>query len=104
MPRFAALRLRATAAVLVLLGVGAVPGLAAAQGSGEGGLPAVPSISEPVQRFVQDGEVAGAVTLVASPNRILHLDATGKADLASGRPMEPDTIFWIASMSKPITA
>jgi CubicO group peptidase (beta-lactamase class C family) len=57
-----------------------------------------------MSRFVHDCEIAGAVTLVATPDRIVHLDATGKADIASDRPMRPDTIFWIASMTKPITA
>ena len=54
--------------------------------------------------FVRDREIAGAVTLVATPDRIIHLDAAGKSDIASDRPMRPDTIFWIASMTKPITA
>ena len=44
------------------------------------------------------------MTLVATPERIVHLDATGKADIGEGKPMLPDTIFWIASMTKPITA
>jgi CubicO group peptidase (beta-lactamase class C family) len=34
----------------------------------------------------------------------VHLDAIGDADIAANRPMRPDTIFWIASMTKPITA
>ena len=54
--------------------------------------------------FIDDREIAGAVTLVATPDRIAHLGATGMADLAAGKPMQPDAIFWIASMTKPITA
>jgi CubicO group peptidase (beta-lactamase class C family) len=42
------------------------------------------------------------VTLVATPDRILHLDATGNASLSPAEPMRSDAIFWIASMSKPI--
>ena len=34
---------------------------------------------------------------------MLHLEATGSADLAAKRPMAPDTLFWIASMTKPVT-
>ena len=44
------------------------------------------------------------MTLVAAPERIVHLDAIGKADLGEAKPMRPDSIFWIASMTKPITA
>ncbi len=40
---------------------------------------------------------------MATPDRIVHLDAIGKADIAEDKPMRPDTIFWIASMTKPIT-
>ena len=65
---------------------------------------AIADISAPIRRFVEDREVAGAVTLVATPDRIVHLDATGKADIGADKPMRPDTIFWIASMTKPISA
>jgi CubicO group peptidase (beta-lactamase class C family) len=57
-----------------------------------------------MERFVGEGQIAGAVTLVATKDRVVHLAAVGKADLASGRPMEPDAIFRVASMTKPITA
>lgn len=69
--------------------------------------PAVPvqaAITKAMQTMVERQEVAGAVTLVISPDAVLHLGAVGKADLASNRAMTPDAIFWIASMSKPITA
>lgn len=57
-----------------------------------------------VQPFVGQGEISGAVMLVADRHRVLHLSAVGSSDLATGRPMKPDDIFWIASMSKPVTA
>lgn len=57
-----------------------------------------------MQRFVEAGEIAGAVTLVATKDRVVHAAAVGKADLASGRGMETDAIFRVASMTKPITA
>jgi CubicO group peptidase (beta-lactamase class C family) len=102
MPGSAASILRA-AALLALLPI--VPGLGAEPASDEPGRPPVISgIGQRMGRFVEDREIAGAVTLVATPDRIVHLEATGKADIASGRPIRPDTIFWIASMTKPITA
>ena len=44
------------------------------------------------------------MALVATSNRVLHLSAVGQSDLAAGRKMKTDDVFWIASMSKPITA
>src|SRR5687768_10318740 len=57
-----------------------------------------------MQTFVDDKTIAGAVTLVARNGQIAALDAVGQADIANAKPMKPDTIFWIASMTKPITA
>lgn len=60
-------------------------------------------IAAALQRFVDDGTVAGAVGLVADRDGVRWLDAVGKSDLASGRAMAKDGIFWIASMTKPMT-
>jgi len=57
-----------------------------------------------MQGFVDDKTIAGAVTLVARNGQIAALDAVGQADIANAKPMKPDTMFWIASMTKPITA
>jgi CubicO group peptidase (beta-lactamase class C family) len=62
------------------------------------------AIPERMQAFVDQGEIAGAVTLVATKDRILHLAAIGQSDLASGRKMQTDDLFWIASMTKPMSA
>jgi CubicO group peptidase (beta-lactamase class C family) len=59
---------------------------------------------EAVRRYVDAGDVAGAVTLVARRGKIVHYEAYGYADLASRAPMRTDNIFRLASMSKPITA
>jgi CubicO group peptidase (beta-lactamase class C family) len=72
-------------------------------------LPAQPrdrfaGVQPAMQAFADRGEIAGAVTLIADKDRILHLAAAGKSDLSTGRAMRTDDIFWIASMSKPITA
>ena len=65
--------------------------------------PTLPGIGAAMQEMVAKNEVAGAVTVVVSKDRVLHLEATGSADLAAKRPMTPDTLFWIASMTKPVT-
>ena len=63
-----------------------------------------PAIKQAMESFVSKNEVAGVVTMVVTPNTTLHLDATGFSDLANQAPMKTDSIHWIASMSKPITA
>ena len=61
-------------------------------------------VPEKLRPFVTSGEIAGAVALVATKDRVLHLSAVGQSDLATGRKLKTDDLFWIASMSKPITA
>src|SRR5205814_5218712 len=82
--------------------------LAAQQGKVEkadpGTPPVVSTISERLRQYVAAKEIAGAVTLVATPDRVLHLDATGNAVLNPSEAMRTDSIFWIASMSKPVLA
>jgi CubicO group peptidase (beta-lactamase class C family) len=67
--------------------------------------PASPQgIAASLQPFVDSHTLAGAVTLVASKDKVLSLEAVGYADIAAKKPMRTDCLFWIASMSKPITA
>jgi CubicO group peptidase (beta-lactamase class C family) len=60
-------------------------------------------IHEAVQRHIDAHDIAGAVTLVARKGRIAHFESQGVMDLDSKKPMPKDGLFWIASMSKPIT-
>jgi CubicO group peptidase (beta-lactamase class C family) len=61
-------------------------------------------IAGALQPFVDSRTLAGAVTLVANPNQVLSLEAVGYADVARRTPMKTDALFWIASMSKAMTA
>ncbi len=61
-------------------------------------------IAETLQPFADRGALAGAVALVASPDKVLSVDAVGYSDVGSKVTMKPDALFWIASMNKPITA
>lgn len=61
-------------------------------------------ITPVMQGYVDRGQVAGLSTLVARHGKIAHLQCFGQADVERGRPVNPDTIFRIYSMSKPITA
>ena len=60
-------------------------------------------IHSAVQRHIDEHDISGAVTLVARKGRIAHFEAHGAADLDSKKLMTKDGLFWIASMSKPIT-
>lgn len=57
-----------------------------------------------LQSFVDQGEVAGAVALVGDREGVRLVEAVGHRDLRAGDAMKPDTLFRIASMTKPITA
>jgi CubicO group peptidase (beta-lactamase class C family) len=66
--------------------------------------PRLERVTQVVRRHIDAGEVAGVVTLVARRGRIVHFEAQGLADIRSRTPMRTDSIFRLASMSKPITA
>ena len=53
--------------------------------------------------LVDDGRVAGLVTLIQQHGRVVDLDAHGLADTERGTPMRPDSVVAIASMTKPVT-
>jgi CubicO group peptidase (beta-lactamase class C family) len=62
------------------------------------------TIPAQMQKFVDDRTVSGVVTLVATKERVIHLAAVGKSDVATGRDMKANDLFWIASMTKPIAS
>ena len=66
--------------------------------------PTLPGVGPAMQRVVDAHEVAGAVTAVATKDKIIHLEATGLADLTTKKPMETNATFWLASVTKPCTA
>jgi CubicO group peptidase (beta-lactamase class C family) len=65
--------------------------------------PKLPGIGTAMQEMIAKNEIAGAVTAVVTRDKILHFETTGFADVAAKRPMRADTLFWIASMTKPVT-
>ena len=65
--------------------------------------PKLPGVGAAMDAMIAKNEIAGAVTVVLSKDKTLHLESNGHADLASKRAMTPDTLMWIASMTKPIT-
>ncbi len=65
--------------------------------------PVLPGIGTAMEGMMAKNEIAGAVTVVVTKDRVLHLETHGMADVAGKKAMTPDTVFWIASMTKPIT-
>jgi CubicO group peptidase (beta-lactamase class C family) len=65
--------------------------------------PTLPGIGAAMQEMVGKNEISGAVTVVVGKDKVLHLESTGLADVAANRPMKSDSLFWIASMTKPVT-
>ncbi|HWW20335.1 MAG TPA: serine hydrolase domain-containing protein, partial [Steroidobacteraceae bacterium] len=60
-------------------------------------------LTKGMQQFVDQGRLAGVVTMVARHGKVVEFDAVGKRDIAANAPMQKDSIFRIYSMSKPIT-
>ncbi|MBL9188671.1 MAG: beta-lactamase family protein [Opitutaceae bacterium] len=83
---------------LLALSIALVSPLAAAPA------PKLPGIGAAMQEMIAQKEIAGAVTVVVTKDKVLHLEATGLADIAAQRPMTPDTLCNIMSMTKPVTA
>ncbi len=60
-------------------------------------------LGDGMKSLVDQGRLAGVVTMVARHGKVVEFEATGKRDIAAGLPMQKDSIFRIYSMTKPIT-
>src|SRR5499426_1073608 len=60
------------------------------------------ALQRTMRALVDDGKLAGVTTLVARHGKVVYLDAYGVQDLATKKPVTSDTIFRLASMTKPI--
>ncbi len=65
--------------------------------------PRLPGVGTAMREMVAKDEIAGAVTMVVAKDKVLHVGIAGLADVAAKKPMTTDALFWIASMTKPIT-
>ncbi len=65
--------------------------------------PGNPAIGAAVEKFIDAQDISGAVIVVAAKDKLLAQQTIGLADIAKKKPMEPDTLFWVASMTKPFT-
>src|SRR5215469_7012627 len=61
-------------------------------------------IHDALQENIADGKLAGTVVLVARKGKLIYVDAAGFQDKDEGKPMAPDAIFRIYSMTKPLVS
>lgn len=75
---------------------------------GDGGFaaefPVLAPVHDCMQAFVDDKQIAGAVTVVVRGEKIVHLEAVGFANAQTQSPLTTDAVFSIASMTKPVAA
>ncbi|WP_405621822.1 serine hydrolase domain-containing protein [Streptomyces sp. NBC_00076] len=65
---------------------------------------ALDRLDQHVAHYVDEGRLPGFLVAVARGGRVAHLTTHGRRDIAAGLPVEPDTIWRIYSMTKPVTA
>ena len=63
----------------------------------------IAALNAEMHALVDQQKLAGVVTLLARKGKVVNLDAYGKQDVAAPAPMATDSIFRIASMTKPVT-
>ena len=61
-------------------------------------------ITDAIRKIVDDGRLAGAATLVWQDGKVIQAAGIGWRNIESGLPVERNTLFRIASMTKPITS
>jgi CubicO group peptidase (beta-lactamase class C family) len=62
------------------------------------------SVTALLKEAAERKQIAGAVALVVRQGKVIYKAAVGMQDAEAGRPMTPDSIFRIASMTKPVTS
>lgn len=65
---------------------------------------ALAQVPAALQGFVDQGALSGMVTLVWRGGEVVQVNTLGHRDVAAGAPMQRDTMFRIASMTKPVTS
>ena len=61
-------------------------------------------IEPAMQRYIDDQLVPGVITAIMRHGKLVHLSVQGEMDVSADKPMREDTVFRIASMTKPITS
>jgi CubicO group peptidase (beta-lactamase class C family) len=61
-------------------------------------------ITAVVQKHIDAGTIPGAVVLVAREGQIVYWEAHGVRDDPTSKRLQRDTVFWVASLTKPLVA
>src|SRR6267154_3064648 len=92
------------AAILVQPALSATHDLPSASAESEGmSTERLAQLRSGMKELVDQGRLAGVVTMISRHGKVVEFDAAGKRDVAANAPMQKDSIFRIYSMSKPIT-
>ena len=62
------------------------------------------AINSVMQAYIDEGRFVGISTLIACKGSVIHFECYGKLDLGRGMPVRPNSLFRLASLTKPITA
>ena len=62
------------------------------------------NVTRLVQRYVDEGKFAGAISMIARRDRVVHFETYGSMDDEAGKPMTHDAIVRAYSMTKPIAS
>lgn len=65
--------------------------------------PKLPGVGDAMQAMIAKNEIVGAITVVVTKDKTIHFETTGYANVADKQPLVADNLFWIASMTKPVT-
>jgi len=57
-----------------------------------------------IQAYVDAGKFSGAISMIQRRGKVVHFQTYGLRDLEAGTPVEPETIFRIYSMTKPLVS
>jgi CubicO group peptidase (beta-lactamase class C family) len=63
----------------------------------------LPGVGDAMQAMIAKNEIVGAITVVVTKDKTIHFETTGYANVADKKPLVADNLFWIASMTKPVT-
>lgn len=90
--------------MIVILVWGVLMGLVGSTRGAEFDPQKLAALRQKMQKYVDEHVVAGAVAVIGSKDGIASLEAVGQQNIAEATPMRSDSLFRIASMTKPITA
>jgi CubicO group peptidase (beta-lactamase class C family) len=57
-----------------------------------------------IEQYISKQLIPGAITMAARHGKIVHFEVQGYSSVENRKPMAPDTIFRMASMTKPVTS